>query len=181
MYEIKILLQDSEPPIWRRVRVPRDILLIDLHTVIQRAMGWHDDHLHDFTIGKKRYGEPNPGQVKFGMAVVDENIVRLNGVAKKNAQFLYHYDFGDDWLHLIHIEREIIDPTNTRSVICCDGANACPPEDCGGIYDYAGKLAILADPDDEEHEEMREWMGEDFDPSHFDLALTNQRLAKIEI
>ena len=181
LYEIKILLQDSEPPIWRRVRVPRDILLFDLHTVIQFAMGWQNDHLHEFVIAKKRYGEPQSDQFDFGMDVVDEGIVRLNGVAKKNAKFLYLYDFGDDWRHLIHIEREIIDPANTRSVICCDGANACPPEDIGGIYGYAEKVAILADANDPEHKEMRKWMGEDFDPSHFDLALTNQCLAGLEV
>lgn len=51
MYEIKISLRESKPLIWRRVQVPRDLTLYQLHQVIQPAMGWGDDPLHEFKIG----------------------------------------------------------------------------------------------------------------------------------
>ena len=35
LYEIKITLLDLEPAVWRRVLVPRDITLGNLHAVIQ--------------------------------------------------------------------------------------------------------------------------------------------------
>lgn len=51
----KIQLLDIEPAIWRRFVVPASITLDRLHDVIQIVMGWTDSHLHEFTIGKKRY------------------------------------------------------------------------------------------------------------------------------
>jgi hypothetical protein len=39
-------------------------------------------------------------------------------------------------------------------------------------------MEALADPDDEEHEEMRAWASP-FNPDVFDLTAANRRLAKI--
>ena len=60
---------------------------------------------------------------------------------------------------------------------------ACPPEDCGGAWGYAELKEILADPDHEQHLEMREWLGladaSEFDPGtvltdhiEYELALS---------
>ena len=57
LYLLKIRLLEIEPEIWRRFVVPADITLDRLHDVIQIVMGWTDSHLHEFTIGKKRYTE----------------------------------------------------------------------------------------------------------------------------
>jgi hypothetical protein len=46
--QIKIVLLGTRPPIWRRVLVPADFTLAHLHNVVQAAMGWEDDHLHEF-------------------------------------------------------------------------------------------------------------------------------------
>jgi hypothetical protein len=73
----------------------------------------------------------------------------------------------------------------TRSVRCSssrfafDGANACPPEDCGGTGRYADLLEALANPAHEEHEQYRQWAGEDFNPEAFDLAATNAALQRL--
>lgn len=180
-YEVKIVLMDLAPMIWRRVSVPRDIKLGDLHNVIQIAMGWEDCHLHEFLIGRKRYGPMVADPFGFDDPAVDEVIVHLNGVAKPRAKFIYHYDFGDDWRHEIHIEREVELTSNKRQARCLAGENACPPEDCGGPYGYPNLVAILADPRHDEHDEIREWIGDDFDPLRFDLALINRRLSKCKI
>jgi hypothetical protein len=180
LYEIKITLMNMAPSIWRRVTVPLDITLGNLHTVIQIAMGWEDDHLHEFLIGRKRYGPVIPDKAGFGEPAVNEDIVCLNGVAKPHAKFIYHYDFGDDWRHEIHIEREIEEDLNPRQVRCVAGENACPPEDCGGPYGYFDLIAILRDAQHEEHNAMQEWIGEDFDPKYFDLASIDRRLSKLK-
>jgi hypothetical protein len=181
LYEVKIVLMDLAPMIWRRVSVPRDITLGDLHQVIQIAMGWEDCHLHEFFIGRKRYGPMMVDPFGFDDPAVDEDIVHLNGVAKPKAKFIYHYDFGDDWRHEIHIEREVESTSNKRQARCLAGENACPPEDCGGPYGYPNLMAILSDPQHEEHGEMREWIGDHFDPQQFDLALIDRRLSKHKI
>ncbi len=56
-YLLEIQLVDIEPAIWRRFVVPASITRDRLHDVIQIVMGWTDSHLHEFTIGKKRYTE----------------------------------------------------------------------------------------------------------------------------
>ena len=55
LYLLKIRVVYIEPEIWRRFVVPASITLDRLHDVIQIIMGWTDSHLHEFTIGKKRY------------------------------------------------------------------------------------------------------------------------------
>lgn len=46
VYQLKITLAGSEPPIWRRVLMPGDANLAELHRVIQHVMGWSNSHLH---------------------------------------------------------------------------------------------------------------------------------------
>jgi len=40
IYQIKVGLRDSKPPIWRRLELPADASLATLHRVIQIAFGW---------------------------------------------------------------------------------------------------------------------------------------------
>lgn len=181
LYEIKITLMELTPAIWRRVLVPRDIMLADLHHVIQIAMGWEDSHLHEFEIGRKRYGPMLDDPFGPDEALVNEDIVHLNGVAKPKAKFVYSYDFGDGWRHEIQIERELEAESGQRQASCIGGENACPPEDSGGPFGYPSMLDAMSDPQHEQHEEILEWMGEDFDPLRFDLAATNRRLAKLKV
>ncbi len=53
MYQLKITIRDSKPPIWRRVLVPEQIPFSELHAVIQLAFGWNDEHLYMFEKGRK--------------------------------------------------------------------------------------------------------------------------------
>ena len=52
--------------------------LAQLHSVLQISMGWEDDHIHAFTVGKQQFGER-------GMldGAKDEAKVRLNEVFAK--------------------------------------------------------------------------------------------------
>ncbi|MGR8942249.1 MAG: plasmid pRiA4b ORF-3 family protein, partial [Gammaproteobacteria bacterium] len=56
IYQLKITLKDSKPPIWRRLLIADTVTLAKLHTAIQIVMGWSDDHLHQFIAGKQLYG-----------------------------------------------------------------------------------------------------------------------------
>ena len=59
IYQIKVTLRDSQPPIWRRIQVRSDITLAKLHRILQRVMGWEDAHLHQFVIQGEYYGIPD--------------------------------------------------------------------------------------------------------------------------
>src|SRR5271157_5768183 len=60
IYQIKVTLRYTRPPIWRRLLVPAGLTLDALHDVLQGAMGWDDSHLHEFRIGQRRFGKPDP-------------------------------------------------------------------------------------------------------------------------
>src|SRR5258707_1303141 len=71
----------TSPPIWRRLLVPADLTLAQLHDVLQAAMGWEDGHMHEFSIGQRRIGRPNPEDRLMGMpSVENERTVRLSGI-----------------------------------------------------------------------------------------------------
>ena len=59
--------------------------------------------------------------------------------------------------------------------------NACPPEDCGGIWGYYELLEAVNNPKHEEHQEMLDWLGGQFDPGRFDLQKINAKLRGVEI
>ncbi len=178
IYQLKVTLIDSKPPIWRRIQVPGDITLHKLHLIIQEAMGWTDSHLHQFIIGGMYYGEPTPDN-DFEMA--DESRVKLNKVIKnEKAKFRYEYDFGDNWQHQLLLEKILLPESGVHYPRCVTGKRNCPPEDCGGIWGYADLLEALKNPDHPEHKDMLEWIGGEFDPEAFGLEEINRALERIK-
>jgi Plasmid pRiA4b ORF-3-like protein len=173
-FQLKITLQNIEPPIWRRVLVPRELTLFELHHVIQIAMGWGDSHLHDFTIKRQRYVFPHPDDFDDS---IDEREILLCDVVRSRSKFVYQYDFGDGWDHDILVEKVVRD-ADAPGPTCVDGARACPPEDSGGPWGYQQKLEAIANPDDEESEELREWMDPDFDAELFNVDSVNKELRR---
>jgi hypothetical protein len=89
IYQLKITLRGSKPPIWRRVQVRSDINLATLHRIIQEAMGWTDSHLHQFRVGETYYGVPD--QDDFGFSETeDEKTAKLNQLlSRPKAKFIY--------------------------------------------------------------------------------------------
>ncbi len=178
--QVKISLDGiSRPPVWRRLLVPADIRLDRLHEVIQAAMGWENYHMHVFSDGAREYGRPDP-ELSFR----DERKATLRDLASKEGDRIrYTYDFGDDWEHDIVVEKRLAAEPGVRYPVCVAGRGACPPEDCGGVWGYEHLREVLADPDDEEHQDLLEWMGldegADFDPARFDLAEVNEALGKV--
>jgi hypothetical protein len=180
IYQLKITLKRSKPPIWRRVLVPADIHLGKLHCVIQATMGWRGGHLHGFTVGYRQeavyYGPKMPADMDDYDAK-DESRARLNSVLPAvKAKLEYEYDFGDSWEHTVVLEK-ILPPVDGQTYpSCIGGERACPPEDCGGIWGYYQLLETLADPANPEHEEMMEWTGGPLDPEAFNLEAANRRV-----
>ncbi len=174
IHQLKVTLERSRPPIWRRVLVQSNITLDRLHDTIQLAMGWSDSHLHEFRIGETSYGDQD---LLADFDVKNERTTRLGTIAPRPKDRLrYQYDFGDSWDHLILVEAVLPPDTEIHYPICVAGRRACPPEDCGGFWGYADLLDALNDPLHPEHADMTEWMGGSFDPDHFDLEVINRRL-----
>ena len=181
IYQLKVTLKGSKPPIWRRLQVPGNLTLDDLHRVLQIAMGWDNAHLHQFTVGRTYYSDPLFELDDALGDVNDSTRTTLRQVAPaEKAKFTYEYDFGDSWEHEILVERIVPPEPGARYPVCLTGRRACPPEDCGGIWGYAALLETIQNPDDPEREEMLDWLGGAFDPEAFDLEAVNQALQRLQ-
>ena len=209
VYVIRVTLNGSKPPIWRKLAVPSNIVLGELHEVIQIAMGWTNSHLHQFRLRDKGL-KPSPhemarrfqqdewaeeflgrmrGERCFVTKVTpwgeptdmegeDEEDFTLGQLCPKvKSKLIYEYDFGDGWEHTIEVQKIIEPEPGVEYPVCLVGKKACPPEDCGGIWGYYELLETISDPDADDHEDMVEWLGGDFDPDAFDLAEVNAILA----
>ncbi len=133
IHELKVTLEGTQPPVWRRLRVPSDVNLRKLHGIFQLAMGWTDSHLYEFDAHGTHFREPDPD---FGYDEVrPAQRTRLDQIAPEaGAEFAYVYDFGDDWRHNVVVEQVLPAEEGAQYPVCLSGEHACPPEDCGGVW-----------------------------------------------
>ncbi len=174
IYQLKVTLKYSSPPIWRRLQIASTDSLEDVHIALQIVMGWTNNHLHQFVKDRVCYGIPDED---FPSDMLDETDYRLDQLLKKEKDTLmYEYDFGDGWMHDVVLEKILPFKTDIKLPVCLKGSRACPPEDVGGVPGYEMFLEAIADPSHPEHEDMLEWIGGDFDPGQFNLAEVNDLL-----
>ena len=162
---VQIRLREVQPTVVRVIDVPACTTLTELHDLLQVALGWTDSHLHRFVTDEASYGAPDDDRWDQEDTRRDEAGVPLRDLP---ARFQYLYDFGDYWNHDIEILGR-----GGEQPGCVYGEGPCPPEDCGGPHGYAHLRAVLGDPTDPEHDEMRRWAGElpDFDHATADLLV----------
>ena len=103
-YLLRIELVDIKPLIWRQLWVEGHMHLLQLHHIIQAAMGWTDAHLHAFTIAGVRYGIPHENDDPE-FPLFDERTIRLDRILKPGLSLEYQYDFGDNWIHTVNVEK----------------------------------------------------------------------------
>jgi Plasmid pRiA4b ORF-3-like protein len=179
IYQIKVGLRGSKPPIWRRLEVPADVSLARLHTIIQVAFDWYDSHMHVF---ETPYGEFGVADPELGHRA--EAPVTLEQVAPgARSKIRYTYDFGDDWAHDILVEKVLDRDEAVSYPRCTGGRRAAPPEDCGGTWGYGDLTEVLTDPAHPEHDDKLEWLGlnaaADFAPASFDAQAVTQALTRL--
>jgi hypothetical protein len=166
---LKVTLDDVKPAVLRRIEVPFDIRLDRLHLTIQAAMGWTNSHLYELRAGNVGWSTPYP-DADWSGDFLDARKARLGDILDDigTKKLAYLYDFGDGWEHTIKVEH-LADPTPGviyPRLIEINGR--CPPEDCGGPWGYADLLEAIQDPAHERHEELTEWIADDFDPNAVD-------------
>lgn len=123
-YVLKVTLDDTKPPVWRRLVVPDNFTFNLLHKAIQVAMGWENAHLHDFFDRKSR------------KSYKGKTVISKFFQAQLKKKLTYNYDFGDNWTHTVLLEKlNPYDPSKTYPQ-CIGGKLACPPEDCGGVCGF---------------------------------------------
>lgn len=154
-YQLKITIEGSHPPIWRRVLIPDGISFADLDRVIEEIFGWEHAHLYEFYFPdfQERVTWDPTGESLADDISVEDGIDEFLEVGSK---FIYTYDFGDDWRHIITVEKLVEYEERFPQVIKFKGPNMI--EDCGGIYGFYNFID-KAEPFDMDavNEKMSRW------------------------
>ena len=174
VFQFKVTLKGVKPAVRRRFQVPESYTFWDLHVAIQDVFGWDDYHLHEFELMSPESGEIAAIGIPEDEGLFDREV--LPGWKQKISDWfpegyrsaLYTYDFGDNWEHIVELEKILPREAKRKYPVCLDGKRACPPEDCGGVWGYRDFLKVLKNPENEEYEDMLNWVGGKFDPEHFD-------------
>jgi Plasmid pRiA4b ORF-3-like protein len=178
VYEIKATLVGIEPPIWRRLQVPSTMLLCCLHDCLQALLGWTDSHLHQFERDGKVWSVPEWYKDE-DIKISNESRTPLNRVLKvEGDSIVYKYDFGDNWLHEVALEKIVPCDSALIRPVCLAGERSCPPEDVGGVWGYNEFLEVIFEPGHEEFDHYRGW-ADGFQPEYFDLPKVNETLSRM--
>ncbi len=90
VYQLKVTIKGIRPPVWRRLQVPGEATLADLHDVLQTAFGWENAHLHQFVIGGAFFGGTDPMGGMWDEEMTDERRVSLrDAVGRRAKKFVY--------------------------------------------------------------------------------------------
>lgn len=175
IFEIKIQLNDvSKPPVHRTVQVASDTNLYLMHGILQGAMGWSNYHMHNFYAPRTGafYGLPDPEGYSDDE---EERTVILSDVLSKEGDYLkYEYDFGDSWEHTLTLKKILTRVPGVEYPQLTGAKGACPPEDCGGSWEYEYLKTVLSNTKHIEYEDRSEWVGlkrgQTWDANAADLA-----------
>ena len=191
-FDLRISIEDTEPLIWRRLKVPASLTVAGFHLAVQAAFGWENRHLYAVRCldrdGKSRVimgpddaledldAEPASGVVLSDL---------LDAEAPTSA-LEYDYDFGDSWTHPVQLLGSAELPAG--ELLCVDGDNRGPVEDSGGPHGYRRLVEILGDPTHPEHQDAAFWTyrmagvyGPKFDATAFDIAAANRKLRLLSL
>ena len=172
--DLTISLEGSEPLIWRRLYVPAQTALEELHEAIQSVIGWWDYHLHEFQVGDRRIGRPDYVDDFWDIdlpPLEDAREISIGELLDEGVRwFRYLYDFGDGWSMAVSMSRCITPVEPIKRICCVDGARSGPLEDSGGPGGFEEVCRAVADPDHEEHESYRRWVPRGFQPENFSAA-----------
>lgn len=164
VWRVKVELLGIAPAVWRRFDTYADVKLSQLHYYIQGVMGWELMHLCSYQDGRG-----------YGGQISSES--RLSDVCRVGDALTYTYDFGDNWEHLVRVEKAMAKPTGTYPRVVA-GKYACPPEDYGGPWGYGHMLKVLAGRRNAHRRELVDWLGRPFDPKAFDIDEAGERLTE---
>lgn len=141
-----------EPRISRTFELPMALNLAQLHEVLQASFGWTGSHLHQFNIGGIIYGAPEFDDDGFTANRIFEatelrmvDFVFFYDPDEQPITILYEYDFGDNWRHLLRLER-LPREAGVNYPRCIAAGRLGPPEDVGGRHGYAELLEAWRDP-----------------------------------
>lgn len=131
LYQLRVVLREISPLVWRRILVPSSTTLADLHEVLQIVFDWDGSRLHSFRIHGKEYA----GESGKPREVVLSALRLVPGES-----FVYEYDYFAGWRCDVRLEKVLATDPKRRFPICTGGRWPSPPDDCSGPQEYLERL-----------------------------------------
>ena len=186
-YHIRIKLNHTPLKIWRELKVPSNMSMELLAKLLIIAMGWEDEHLHQFAVpnGKHTVHYKSTQDLKqeddffipFFSRCENSDKTPINQVlTQKGKRIRFEYDFGDSWEHDVWVKGiRDYEPGETPKVTFVKGQGQCPPEDCGGVWGYEELLELCQKKrKSADDRERLDWYGINpkyYDPDFFDSEM----------
>ena len=176
-YKLKVTLKGIKPFITRTIAVPKDVTFADLHKIIQTAMGWKDEHLHEFVIKDDgtRIVPGDTDESELGLKCAFEEVTPLSKYAGRRIK--YTYDSMSEWVHHIRFLKDLDDYTDNFPKVV-KYQNDCPPEESGGSRGFLEKLDIMEDYLHPDYEYVIDWFNEEY--LQYDVDEVNEALRNME-
>ena len=180
-YIIKVTIKNTHPPVWRRLQIPAGITFHELNAIIQLAFNWSGYHLYSFEIGNLLIEIPDDIYDDFDYKVINSKRTKVDKYFDEIEKLEYTYDFGDNWIHNIQIEKVLESEEKLENPVCLKAKMASLPEDCGGPWGYEDLLNVINNPKDERYQDMKDWLEQGYsvwydDRTYVDLNRINREL-----
>ncbi|OLT20558.1 hypothetical protein BJF81_04620 [Ornithinimicrobium sp. CNJ-824] len=184
---VRVDVDGAKPPVWRRLVLHGDLLLDEVHEILQAAFDWQDYHLHKFWPGPQKRVWTGPSFLtEFDLSEGEEGVleseVQLDQLLREPGDRLFYtYDFGDDWTCTVRLEAVGPLDEDSPTAVCTGGRMAGPLEDCGGVPGHNELVAAyLEDPSLRALDrERRDWLPPDWDPTEFSTDEVAERLSLV--
>ena len=120
-YTFKVYPEGWGRKAYRVIEVPGVYTLDSLCAIIMDAFNFTHEHLYEFCMDNKMYSEYSyQYQPEPGYKSTDIGIDKIG--LKKGQKFSLHYDYGDDWMFVINVQKiEEVSGTFSLSVIKSKG------------------------------------------------------------
>lgn len=161
VFDLSIDLDAGAYTVHRLIRVPATSSFADLHTFIQKAFGWENDHLYQFELEKSRkewiftevYSDFEDPRLS------EAGDYQLKDFLRKGKKLTYIYDMGDYWEHEIQVV-DAIKGYQEEVPVLLAAEYQTPPEDVGGPGGFMNFLEALENSNDPQHGDMVDWYGD---------------------
>ena len=125
-YQVKIMIKNSKPPIWRRCIIPAGISFSKLGEILDLAMGWQGKESNEFEFYyRKQYISDYEREGRKG-EVISACDTEIDSYMEQEEWFTYTYKLEDQIQHRVTIEDILEDEQEEAYVIKFKGN--CPAE-----------------------------------------------------
>ena len=181
--QLKIILDETEPIIWRRIQVEKVTTFFQLHSIIQTTMGRGCNYPFNFKVDGYVLGEPTTtgiNQSAKAKVIIDSREIDMESIfVKPGERFTYSSYLRNRCKHKIILEKFQPKDPKQNYPVCIDGELAAPPEDCPSVEEYYDWLEIVQYRNHLWRRSVLKWLGKNFDPGFFDKEKVNMRLGNL--